>query len=226
MSANLGIPPGTITTSTIIPEATVSTVSTPANTGLPLVPMLILLGLFLIIAVGLVFWIFYLRDALTSRDLTTAQSPYCPIIQCPNGTQNTNYNLDAGSETFQTLNFCSISAPPTAFVQGLEVCGGLLSQEDANAGGQNIVAPSAQQVTSFAAFYNQQYVDTCGWSWRNPPPEETTQSQPQGDPVIISLVSCAQALNITGNSDIQQLQSKCGTACNVTTLPILPNSST
>jgi len=189
-------------------------VQTKTKTGLPLTSTLIFLGFFLLLAIGLVVFILFLNEQLNTRKLQFTQSPYCPNILCPTGTEKTYYPLDPNADpntaTYQTLNYCSINAPPTSFVQSLEVCGGLVSSSDVNTPEYTISPPTKKQVTDFAKFYNQEYVDTCGWSWKNPSPEDLNQKTPQSDPVVIALSACANQLGITDNSDIQSLQSKCG----------------
>lgn len=198
---------------------------TQTDDGLPFTPTLIFLGFFLLLIIGLTVWIFYLNGTLNTRNLDLTQSPYCPDFQCINGTKKVDYKLDPNGDSdtteYETLNYCSINAPPTSFVQSLELCGGILSKESVNAGGSMISRPTEKQVTDFAKFYNENYVDTCGWSWKNPPPEILSLTDPQPDPVTIALSACANELGINNNSDIQSLQNKCGAGCQ-DTVSLLP----
>lgn len=189
--------------------STTSTIT--ASTGFPFGPSLLLIVFFVILVIALAVWNFLLRDQLTTRNLSQTQSTQCLSTQCINGTKKINVQLDPSQNPntaeYETYNFCSINAPPTSFVQSLELCAGFPSSE-INVGDNSISPPNDQQITDFAKFYNQEYVDTCGWSWKNPSPEIAGQSTPQSDPVINSLVKCAEVKGIN-DPNIQSLKSKC-----------------
>lgn len=191
--------------------------------GLPLLPTLLIIGLLLLIVAGLVIWLILTRQTLSSHDLTQNQSPYCLTVGCPTGTNLLNYELNPDATgnniDYETFNWCSVNAPPTSFIQSLELCAGLVSSEDINPPGvtATISAPTASQLTSFADFYNNNYVDTCGWSWKNPPPTlgpstngQTYPNDAQPDPVISALMGCAIALNVDTDPNVQALATKNG----------------
>lgn len=184
--------------------------------SLPLIPVLLLIGFFLLILGALVIWLVVTRNTLNSHNLNQVQSPYCLTVTCPSGTSLLNYQLDPSvspnTTFYETYNYCSINAPPTSFVQSLELCAGIIDSDQINAGGSSISQPTSAQVLGFADFYNNDYVNTCGWSWKNPSPtignSSTFPTSQQADPVTTALVGCAQQLGVSNDSNVQGLISK------------------
>lgn len=215
------------------PMSTVGVVQTTKSTALPSGSTLLFFSIFIVIIIGLLIWITLMSNTLSSRDLATSQSPLClgntsspyPTVTCQTGTQLLNVQLDPSqppnTANYETLNYCSINAPPTSFVQSLELCAGIIDSSQANVG--NIVIPpmTATGVTNFADFYNNNYIQTCGFSWTNPPPTNLQQSTPQLDPVIIALVGCARNLGVSNDPNVTKLAAICGSDCNPPTNTLL-----
>ena len=124
----------------------------------------------------------------------------CPDPQCPSGNLT---DIPDGKGLFETLNWCSVQAPATSFVQAMAVGAGL----ETAPGTAALTPPSKDEVVKFAEYYNQ-YTVTCGQSWKNAPPKELKNGKTQSDPVVVALVAYAAKLGITNDSNITALKAK------------------
>jgi len=210
------------------------------STDLPVGSAMLFFSIFLIIIIGLLIWIVLMHETLNNQDLANNQSPLClgntspayPTVTCPTGTNLLNVQLNPNenpnTSAYETLNYCSINAPPTSFVQSLELCAGIIDSSQANVGDITIPPMTSSGVTTFADFYNNNYIQTCGYSWKNPPPPLSGQTTAQNDPVLIALVGCARNLGVSNDPNVSQLATICGSDCNPPTSTLLtlsPNTT-
>ena len=131
------------------------------SSGYPTTSFIVVVIVLLIIIFALVAWNYYNRKAIQENKLdiyTPPKAPQCFTNVCTGGTKQTNFKLTTDSDGYQTYNFCSINSPSTSFVQAVEKAAGYPDIPD------NIPVATQQQIIDFAKFYNQEFVDTCGWS--------------------------------------------------------------
>ncbi|AYV86041.1 MAG: hypothetical protein Solivirus4_2 [Solivirus sp.] len=135
------------------------------------------------------------------------QAAGCLNPTCPSGNPNI---VTVGSGT-ETVNYCSVNAAPTSFVQALQVCGTNLITGSCPP--PNLPTITNDQITSFANFYNNSYIDSCSSSWGDTPnPVGQTDTLPAST-TINALLACAGKRNLLNDPNIQSLKTKCGTAC-------------
>lgn len=184
------------------------------SNDLPLGPTMLIIFILILFGLALLAWGLYNRKQLDTHTISDVTSPACFTTSCPSGTNLTPFQLDPSANpdtaTYETVNYCTTNAPPTSFVQALELCAGTIDASELPSGFPTI---DSTQVTNFAAFYNQQYINTCGFGWKTEPANSSDIANVQTDPVSVALVGCANQLGITNNSDIQNIQSICGSAC-------------
>ncbi len=180
------------------------------------------IGLFVLILIVavLAFLSYYTWKRYTDKSIvipTTNQNSLCLAVNCPTGDPTSVPLPPDGGET---MNYCTVNAAPTSFVQALQICGGTnVAGACANSTvTANLPSVSSDQIISFADFYNNKYIDTCGFSWKDIPGPlgNTSGNLPQTLPestTIKALAACAKARNIT-DANITALLTKCGTACN------------
>lgn len=173
---------------------------TDSGGDIPTIPAVVLIGFLLLIAIALLAWALYNQTVLSNHNLAQNQSAYCINTICTNGTNKMNYQLDPGQNpndaNFETINYCTSNAAPTSFVQALQVCA------------SGTITPT--QITSFANFYNNNYINTCGLNWKTQPPISTQFNQVQTDPTLTALYSCSNKLGVSSDPNIQALKQKTG----------------
>lgn len=110
------------------------------------------------------------------------ENPYKPSIICPDGENINTYDVNGGKET---INFCGNNAPNRSFGNSLKLCA---AGETQYPGVDNYSDKLTNElIASYADFYVNEYLDTCGVSWRY-------------DDFPASLYGCAQARGITSTS--------------------------
>ena len=180
--------------------------------GFTLTVPLLLFALLIILILGFILFGYHNKKIVDSRDPDELQSPFCLKPNCIKGNKRIDYELSTKDQTYETINYCTVNAPPSSFVHELEAC----------ASGKSSGTLIPQKIIEFAAFYNKFYVDSCGFSWKNAPvqfpnpsntPSESKKiakalKTPQPDRVIKALVGCAKTLKIDNNSDIKELEAK------------------
>ena len=159
---------------------------------------------FLLFLLVLTIYFFYIQyRQVKNNNINLYKAP--TAVQCPDP-QCTTGDLAIVTEPdglYQTLNWCSVQAPATSFVQAMAVGAGI----ETTPAGVSLTPPSKEEVTKFAKYYND-YVTTCGQSWKNPPPMTRDSPTAEPDPVVTALVAYAEKLGISNNSDITALKSK------------------
>jgi hypothetical protein len=162
---------------------------------LPKTPTIALLVLLFFVMIAILIWAIVNYQILKSRDLRQNSSPYCLTFGCPEGSTGYPVTLDPKTETIQTMNWCSSNAPPESLYNGLNVCAD---------GGAAPAIPA--KVNGLADFYLNDYMPTCGYTWKTSDVTATT------DPFIVSLVKCADAQNIS-DTNVESLREICGSEC-------------
>ncbi len=135
------------------------------------------------------------------------QNSHCLNPQCPSGSASI---VPVGTGT-ETTNYCSVNAAPTSFVQALQVCGGTLTSGSCPP--PNLPSVMNDQITSFANFYNNSYIDSCGLSWSDNPNAVGNTNTLPASTTINALLACAGKRNLLTDTNIQALKTKCGSAC-------------
>ncbi len=194
--------------------------------GLPTVPILVFIGILVALVVGLLIWALINYQLVLSRDLTVSQNPYCIRFICGDpGTKPVPIQLNPSEDpqraTYQTINYCTVNAPPESLTNALQAC---------SDGSSPVPTELETRLVEFAAFYNDVYVPTCGYSWKSadvpinpsaPPAELADETKnPNGallsganDSTLIYLVGCADTVGIVDDPNIEALRKLCGTAC-------------
>jgi hypothetical protein len=138
-----------------------------------------------IVLIGLVAWAIIFGLMVGNKNLAYNQSPFCLPTLCTKGTP---YEYKIGSDTYQTVNFCTVNSVPTSFLHAIQDC-----------------SIPTDKLTSFAKFYDTQYLDTCGLNWANDP---TDASGKQIDPVSEAIITCAGVKGISDNPNIKSIANK------------------
>ena len=139
----------------------------------------------LVIFITVVIWVITSAIRLYSKDIEQNQGAYCIDSVCTTGSK-VLYKLD--SNTYETVNYCTVNSAPSSFIHALQAC-----------------TVPAEQVKSFAEFYDTKYLDTCGISWMNEP---TNSSGEPVDLLAMALVACANKLSLGDNANIKSIAKK------------------
>jgi hypothetical protein len=191
------------------------------------VPILIIVALLVLVVIGVLVWALYNYQAILNRSESLSQNPYCFRAVCSDPeTQPVLTDLtskeDPQRTAFSNLNFCLVNAVPASITEALQTCA---------IGSSPVPAELEQSLADFAAFYNNDYIPTCGYTWKSAPvPVSNTGDQeaindpnnpvnPNGyelngvnDNTIVYLVACADNIGLQ-DPNIEALRSQCGELC-------------
>ena len=117
---------------------------------LPKTPTIVLMILLILVALGLLIWAIINQQRIKSEDLL--ESPFTLKFTCPNSSAPIPVYLDKNKGTFETVNFCTVNAPPESLTEALGRC------EDPNL---------IQKIPELRDFYQNKYLPTCGKDWKS-----------------------------------------------------------
>lgn len=195
-----------------------------ANT-FPATPVIVVIVILSLIILGLFIWALYNYNMLYQRSASINQNPYCLRVACPIGSTKQAYELtleeDPQLQTYQTVNYCTVNAPPEQFQAEIANC--------ANAAQNGWVPPVidgdngdfVQLFTKFLNWYPVSYIPGCGYSWKNQEIptsllaeewELSSLPNPNGeqlgginDVLVNYSIACAEYLGLTNEPGYQQL---------------------
>lgn len=195
--------------------------------GLPTIPILVLIAILIILVISFLIWALLNYKKVMERSATLSQNPYSIRFVCgKEGTQPIPVQLDPLDDpqraAVQTINFCSVNAPPEPLTNALQNCAAREAPE-----------PELQdRLSSFAKFYNKDYIPTCGYTWKTTEvpvapidqnPEAYNPENPENpngnllngsnDYTMQYLVACAEANGLAEDENIKELKALCGNAC-------------
>lgn len=201
-----------------------TTVTVPGQKkGLPATPTLVLIGLLAIIVIALLIWALYNYQMILNRSLSVSQNPYCIRMVCGKEGQvpipiELTKEEDPQKTAYQTINWCTVNAPPETLTMALQQCSTGTVEEALD-----------ERLADFASFYNNEYIPTCGFTWKSSVTvSETYESDannpdnPNGylltgtnDYTLMYTVACADKVGLS-DSNVEELRELCGAPCQTT----------
>jgi hypothetical protein len=192
-------------------------VPVPERVGLAKAPTLVFIAILVLLIIALLTWALINYNKIVKAEGSNTQNPYCIRSYCSGTAQEHLYmltpNEDPQRASYQTTNWCITNSPTTTLSNALAAC---------SAGSASSELTSS--LTSYAAFYYNDYISSCGFAWKNTntannldssnpaSPNNPTGLNGVNDPFLVNLIACADANNIT-SSEIESLRVICGESC-------------
>lgn len=123
-----------------------------ANTG-----YIIIIAILAVMVIAFLIWALVTRAQLESKEANLIQNPYCLRVACgqqPQYAYQIPLEDDPQRLAYATLNWCTVNAPPTQFIQVVEKCD---------------FGPQDQQAAllrKFIEWYPYNYTPECGNNWK------------------------------------------------------------
>lgn len=187
---------------------------------------LIIIAIIIAVIIALLIWALMNYQLLQSKAAAISYNPYAIRYTCADKPPpELLIEEDPQKRAYQSINYCIVNGPPATLNDALASCR------------SGVIVPQvSNQLKELGKFYNDEYIKTCGYTWKTSSsipvdpnnPEAANPQNPENpngnilngtnDPFIVNLVGCADHfpdlendpyLGINGS-----LRKICGSSCN------------